>query len=208
MTAAFWRQLAPILEDSFLTLLAESLNPSIEEEETQVWSWREVFEVLRNGFLRFDGPCHVCVNHVGEQSTWYPAVVEARDIINEALQASPGSLLVPLCPDEVELAQRALDAGLLKVEESWGYKHIHHFCTNIRADWSVCDRRDSKCYSFPGLVGKPFDLHELAHAVDRAVECAIIQLGMPNSPPGVSKSLELVADLLVWHSSQYEEEEA
>jgi hypothetical protein len=174
----FWRQLAPQLENTFLSLLAENLHPTPKEEEPQGWSQRELFGMLRNGFVRFDAPDHVCIHAVGEGSIWYQSTVEARDLINEALQAAPGSLLVPLCPDQVALAQRALDDDDLMVCDITNGDRSRVFSKHISARWRA-----------------PHEIYEVARAVDKTIDCICDQTGGSKME---HKTLAYVGELLEW----------
>jgi hypothetical protein len=178
MIEPLWRQLAPQLEHSFLTLLAENLHPSIEADEVQDWSQRELFEMLRNGFVRFDAPDHVCIHAVSEGSIWYPATVAARDLINEALQASPGSLLAPLMPDEAAFAQCALDDNQFIVCDITNGDRSRVFSKYISARWAA-----------------PHEIYEVAKAVDATIDCVCDQTGGSKME---HKTLAFVAELLEW----------
>jgi hypothetical protein len=154
-----------------------------EEAEPEYWTQRELFDVLRNGFVRFDRPGHVCIHAVGEGSIWYPATVEACDLINEALQAAPGSLLVPLCPDEVELAQRCLDDNQFIVCDITNGDRSRFFSKYISARWAA-----------------PHEIYEVAEVVDATIDCVCDQTGGSKME---HKTLEFVGELLEWCRFHY-----
>jgi len=162
-----------------------------------------VFAPLQDGSVRFDAPGHVFVHGLDEGSRGYATAVFVCDFINEALSASPGCLLVPLTTAQTMDAQLALNAGLLKIVETWNGDHSRLAWVDIRPPHHGF-ALDGKYHRFPGREGEPYDLIGLAHAVDAAVERAIIQLELPNSPPGISKSLDLVGDILELHLAQYD----
>jgi hypothetical protein len=182
---------------------SDSADPVYEIEK----GWARLCKLFQWHNLRFTAPDHVEVaNWIGTTSPNYSELVDTATHLSRQLAAQPGTLFFPLTTRQAVLAQAALDAALLSLDESnYSGRSIHRARNwQVRYPSGLCKEIPRPARLAPDLehfwqVGG-LNTGVLALCLDRAVDCAVVQLRDPLVPDGPPhKSLEFLADLLEWH---------